>query len=110
MKNFIKKIKYYNSEIAIDDFGSGYSNFIRLLNYQPDYIKIDGSIIKEIDKNTFAYNVAGIIVKFAKQNGIKTIAEFVENEVIFEKVKELGIDYSQGYYFSKPLQKFYKKQ
>ena len=104
MKNFIKEIKKYGAQIAIDDFGSGYSNFIRLLNYEPDFIKIDGSIIKEIDKNKFAYNVAEIIVKFAKQNGMKTIAEFVENESVFNKVKELGIDYSQGYFFSKPLE------
>lgn len=104
MKNFIKEIKNYGAQIAIDDFGSGYSNFIRLLNYEPDFIKIDGSIIKEIDKSKFAYNVAEIIVKFAKRNRMQTIAEFVENEFIFNKVKELGIDYSQGYFFSKPLE------
>ena len=102
MKKFIKKIKDLGVKIAIDDFGSGYSNFIRLLYYQPDYIKIDGSIIKEIDKNIYAYNVAKTIVKFAKENNITTIAEYVENEQIFEKVKELGIDCSQGYFFSKP--------
>lgn len=100
--DFIEKVKSYNCKIAIDDFGTGYSNFEYLLKLNADYIKIDGSMIKDIDKSKEAEIVVSTIVGFAKKMDIKTIAEFVENESILEKVKELGIDYSQGYYFSAP--------
>ncbi|MBD3840668.1 MAG: EAL domain-containing protein [Campylobacterales bacterium] len=99
---FIDNVKTYGAKIAIDDFGTGYSNFGYLVQLKVDYIKIDGSLIKELDTNNASYVVVKNIVNFAKDLGMKTIAEFVENESILEKVKELGIDYSQGYYFSAP--------
>ncbi|WP_373070702.1 EAL domain-containing protein [Sulfurimonas sp.] len=100
--SFIERVKSYNCKIAIDDFGTGYSNFEYLLKLNADYIKIDGSMIKDIDKSKEAEIVVSTIVGFAKKMGIKTIAEFVENESILNKVKEMGIDYSQGYHFSAP--------
>ncbi len=100
--NFIDKVKSYNCKIAIDDFGTGYSNFEYLLKLNADYIKIDGSMIKDIDKSKEAQTVVSTIVGFAKSMKIKTIAEFVENPSILKKVKEMGIDYSQGYHFSPP--------
>ncbi|RXJ84270.1 EAL domain-containing response regulator [Arcobacter sp. CECT 8985] len=103
VKNFIWLAKKLgNVQIAIDDFGSGYSNFERLLEFQPDFLKIDGSLIKNITTNPFSQNLVESIVLFAKKQQIKVIAEFVENEDIYNKVKELGIDYSQGYHFHKP--------
>lgn len=102
LKSFINRVKSYGVQIAIDDFGSGYSNFIRLLDYQPDIIKIDGSIVKNIATSTFSFSVISSVVMFAKDQKIKVIAEFVENEQIFCKLKELGVDYFQGYYFGKP--------
>ncbi|MDD2697219.1 MAG: EAL domain-containing protein [Arcobacteraceae bacterium] len=99
---FIKEVKAYGCKIAIDDFGTGYSNFVYLMKVKADYIKIDGSMIKNIDVNTDAQMVVSTIVEFAKKMGMKTIAEFVENESILNKVLELGIDYTQGYYYSKP--------
>ena len=102
IKSFIEKVKKFSCKIAIDDFGSGYSNFSHILNLNVDYIKIDASIIKNIhiDKNS-AY-IAKLIVDFSKKKGIKTIAEFVYSEEVFRKVQALDIDYSQGYYFSEP--------
>ncbi|WP_304545391.1 bifunctional diguanylate cyclase/phosphodiesterase [Sulfurimonas microaerophilic] len=100
---FIRNVKNYGCKIAIDDFGTGYSNFEYLMRLKTDYIKIDGSLIKDIDTNIDAELVVSTIVDFAKKMGIKTIAEFVENEEILLKVKELGIGYSQGYHCSKPL-------
>jgi len=100
--NFINAVKQYNVKIAIDDFGTGYSNFIYLMRLKADYIKIDGSMIKDIDKDENAQIVVSAIVDFAKKMNIKTIAEFVENQSIHNKIMELGIDYSQGYYFGKP--------
>ncbi len=102
VEDFIVQIKSYNCKVAIDDFGTGYSNFEYLMKLKADYIKIDGSMIKDIDTSENAQIVVSTIVSFAKKMGIKTIAEFVENESILNKVKELGVDYSQGYYFSRP--------
>ncbi|MEO1923432.1 MAG: EAL domain-containing protein [Nautiliaceae bacterium] len=102
IKDFITEIKEYGIQIAIDDFGSGYSNFERLLDYQPDILKIDGSLIKNIEKDRFSLSIVKSIVTFAKEQNLKTIAEFVENENIFNILKDLGVDYSQGYYFGKP--------
>ncbi len=102
VEEFINIVKSYGCKIAIDDFGTGYSNFEYLMKLKADYIKIDGSMIKDIDTNTNAQIVVSVIVEFAKKMNIKTIAEFVENEAVLNKVKELGIDYSQGYHFSPP--------
>lgn len=88
--------------IAIDDFGAGYSNFERLLEFSPDILKIDGKLIKNIAKDAYSRNVVETIVTFSKKQNIVTIAEFVENEEIFNILDELGVDYSQGYYFGKP--------
>ncbi len=102
IKSFITEIKSYGAKIAIDDFGSGYSNFERLLNYQPDILKIDGSLVKNIETNSYSLSVVKTIVAFAKEQNIKIIAEYVENENIYNILSSLGVDYSQGYYFGKP--------
>ena len=102
VSRFIKSVKEYDCKIAIDDFGSGYSNFINVLKLDVDYLKIDASIIKNIHLDRHAQIIAETIVEFAKKLGIKTIAEFVHSKEVFEKVVELGIDYSQGYYIDEP--------
>ena len=102
VKTFIEKVKEYGVKIAIDDFGAGYSNFERLMDYQPDILKIDGSLIKDIVTNDYSLSVVKAIVTFAKDQNIEIIAEYVENENIYKVLKELDINYSQGYYFSPP--------
>ena len=102
IKNFIKKVKALGVQIAIDDFGAGYSNFERLLEFDPDILKIDGSLVKNIVNDTYSRNVVETIVTFAKKQNIITIAEYVENEEIFNILNDLGVDYSQGYYFGEP--------
>lgn len=97
---FINKIKSHGCKIAIDDFGTGYANFNYLLKLRADYIKIDGSLIKDLATDENAMILVKTIVNFAKELHILTIAEYVENSTIYEIVKELGVDYSQGYYFS----------
>lgn len=99
---FINEIKKYKTEIAIDDFGTGFSNFHYLFKLNVDCIKIDGSIIQQINEEKAAKLVAETIVDFAKRMGITTVAEYVSNEEIFNKTNELGIDYCQGYFVSKP--------
>ncbi|BAK73280.1 EAL domain-containing protein [Arcobacter sp. L] len=102
IKAFIKKVKSMGVMIAIDDFGAGYSNFERLLEFNPDILKIDGKLIKNIANDNYSRNIVETIVTFTKKQNIITIAEFVENEEIFNILDELGVDYSQGYYFGKP--------
>lgn len=107
VKNFILQSKLEGQvKIAIDDFGSGYSNYERLLDFQPDILKIDGSLIKNIVTDTYSRHVVESIIVFAKKQNIKTIAEFVVNEEVFDTIKDLGIDYSQGYYLGEPKRLF----
>jgi len=102
VERFINEVKRYGAKIAIDDFGSGYSNFFYLTKMQTDYIKIDGTIIENIDVDRSSLLVVETIVDFAKKLGIKTVAEYVHSSVIMDKVKSLGIDYSQGFYIDEP--------
>ncbi len=103
--SFIDEVKKYGCKIAIDDFGTGYSNFEYLIKLKADYLKIDGSLIKNINTDYNAFLVVSTIVEFSKKLNMQTIAEFVENEEVFKIVQQLGIDYSQGYYFSTPKDK-----
>ena len=102
IREFITEVKKYGVKIAIDDFGAGYSNFERLLKYQPDILKIDGSLVKFIETDAYSLSVVKTIVAFAKEQDIELVAEYIENENIFNILKNLGVEYSQGYYFGKP--------
>jgi diguanylate cyclase (GGDEF)-like protein len=102
VSRFITEIKRFGAEVAIDDFGSGFSNFSYLAEIDVDYIKIDGSLIANIDKNKNSLLIAKTIVGFAKGMGIKTIAEYVHSSTVLSTVKQLGIDYSQGYHIDQP--------
>jgi len=100
--SFIKIIKNLGVKIAIDDFGTGYSNFSYLVKLQADFIKLDGSIIQDLNRTKTAKAVVEAIVFFAKKVGIKTVAEFVSTKEIYETCKELEIDYFQGFWFDEP--------
>lgn len=97
-------IKSMGFQLAIDDFGAENSNFERVYHLSVDYIKIDGQFIKHIDTDPNSYNVAKTITDFSKSIGAKVIAEYVHSEAVYKKVLELGIDYSQGFYFSEAIQ------
>ncbi|WP_457743758.1 EAL domain-containing protein [Sulfurimonas sp.] len=99
---FISEVRRYGAKIAIDDFGSGYSNFSYLTKVAADYIKIDGSLIENIDVNESSRIVVETIVSFAKKLGIKTVAEYVHSSVVMDKVIDMGVDYSQGFYIDEP--------
>ncbi len=102
VKIFIQEARNYGCRCAIDDFGSGYSSFEHILKLKTEYLKIDGSIIKNIDKDSDAKAVAKAIVSFANDLGIKTVAEFVRSEEVMGTVKALGITYAQGYHIGEP--------
>jgi len=103
MNEFISDFKKYGVRIAIDDFGTGHSNFSNILDLNPDYIKIDGSFIKNIHTDKKSYSLVKGIIESAKELNIKTIAEFIHNKEVFEVTLKLGIDEFQGFYFSEPL-------
>lgn len=102
VSKFISEMKSYGCAIAIDDFGSGYSNFVHVLRLDVDYIKIDGSIIKYIDTDTNSQTILLAIVEFSKRLNLKTVAEFVHSKSVMDKCKELGVDFLQGYHLSEP--------
>ncbi len=94
-------------QIAIDDFGAENSNFSRLLEIEPNYIKIDGSFIKNILTDEKSQIIVDAIIMVCKKRGIKIIAEYIHSQEVQNKVKELGIDYSQGFYFGAPNQELF---
>lgn len=100
---FINKLRLLGVGIAIDDFGTEFSNFSRLLSINADYIKIDGDFIKNIVNDGNSYKIARSITNFSHSIGAKVIAEYVESAEIQKKVIELGIDYSQGNYLCEPV-------
>ncbi|PRM97390.1 bifunctional diguanylate cyclase/phosphodiesterase [Aliarcobacter cryaerophilus] len=102
VSNFIKKAKKLGCKIAIDDFGTGYSNFEYIIKLDVDYIKIDGSLIKNINTDNNLYLTVQTIVGFAKALNIKTVAEFVHSEDVLNCVQNLNIDYSQGFFIDEP--------
>ena len=100
----IKQIKALGSKIAFDDFGSEKSNFSRLLDLNIDIVKIDGMFIKNIHKDEKSFKLAKAITNLAKDFGCEVVAECVENEEAQKIIEELNIDYTQGFYYSKPSQ------
>ncbi|MCK9474225.1 EAL domain-containing protein [Sulfurimonas sp.] len=98
----LNMLRYHGFKISIDDFGSQSSNFSRLLRFSPDYLKIDGSFIKNILSDIKSLIIVETIVSLCKKSNIKVIAEFVHNGEVQAKVEELGVDFSQGYYFGEP--------
>ena len=103
VSKFISEIKKFNCIVGVDDFGAGYSNFNLLTLLDIDFVKIDGSLIEKINTSKDLEIIVNTIANFSKEFKVKTVAEYVSNEDIYNKIKELKIDYCQGYYFDKPL-------
>jgi len=102
LKSFVKELKQHGFKFAIDNFGSGYSSFHYLKQFPIDYVKIDGefiiNMIHDERDRLFVHHVNAL----AQELGIKTIAEFVENEEIYREVQTIGINYAQGYFLGRP--------
>jgi EAL domain-containing protein (putative c-di-GMP-specific phosphodiesterase class I)/CheY-like chemotaxis protein len=101
--DFISNIRSFGCKIGVDDFGSGYSNFSILEKLNIDFIKIDGSLIKDIVSRDRQRLIVESINDFAHKLGIYTVAEMVSDKEAFDIVKEIGIDYVQGWYFAKAV-------
>ena len=105
VRKFIDEVRQHGCSVGVDDFGAGYSNFNMLEALNIDFVKIDGSLIKEIDVLPKQALIVETISGFCDKLGIKTVAEFVSSENIYKSVKDLGINYMQGYHFGKPVSK-----
>ena len=102
VEDFVYKVRSLGCKIAIDDFGSGYSSMENILKLKPEFIKIDGSLIKDIDTSSESKTIVRNIINMSKELNAKTVAEYIHSAEVFEVVKNLGVDYLQGYYLGKP--------
>ncbi len=102
LEKFVQNLKLEGFSFAIDDFGSGFSSFHYIKRFPIDYIKIDGDFIVNIHKDKKDLAFVKSIVSLAQELGVKTVAEFVENEEILEFLQQIDIDYAQGFHLGKP--------
>ncbi|MCP3662217.1 MAG: EAL domain-containing protein [Gammaproteobacteria bacterium] len=99
---FLNELHEVGCLFALDDFGSGVSSYGYLKALPVDFLKIDGEFVKDIATNMINYTMVKSINEIGKVMGKKTIAEYVEDETTVELLKEIGVDYAQGYLFSRP--------
>jgi Amt family ammonium transporter len=109
---FISTLRGLGCKFALDDFGSGVSSFAYLQSLAVDILKIDGALVRAITYNKVNEVMVSSINTIGHTMQMKTMAEFVENEDIVKKLINLGIDYAQGYYFSKPqcIEELYREK
>lgn len=108
LEKFVMNLKLAGYKFAIDDFGSGFSSFHYIKNFPIDYLKIDGEFIININKDKKDHAFVHSILTLAKELNVKTVAEYVEDEEIVQTLKEMGVDYLQGFHIGRPQNNFYK--
>lgn len=94
------------TRIIVDDFGSGYSNIDEIIKLEPQVIKLDGSLIRNIDKDEKQRNITSQLVRLCQVFNAKTVAEFVHNQQVCDIAEQMGVDYLQGYHFGEPKRLF----
>jgi diguanylate cyclase (GGDEF)-like protein len=100
--NFIESVRRIGSTVALDDFGSGLSSFAYLKRFHADYLKVDGVFVNDIDSDLTNFSTVQAIVTLARAHQLHTVAEFVHSASILEVIRDLGVDYAQGFYLHKP--------
>ncbi len=100
--HFIAVLRDMGVRFALDDFGSGLSSFAYLKNLSVDYLKIDGTFVRNMAHDQIDYAIVSSINQIGQLMGIQTIAEFVESDAIFEKLRNMNVDYVQGYSIGRP--------
>ncbi|HYD79757.1 MAG TPA: EAL domain-containing protein [Paucimonas sp.] len=103
VRHFVGRIKSLGCRFALDDFGVGFSSFYYIKELEFDYLKIDGSFIVELKSNPDDQAFVRAMVEISRVFGLKVIAEWVEDRVTTDLLREFGVRYGQGYYFGKPL-------
>ncbi|MDR0946535.1 MAG: EAL domain-containing protein [Ruminococcus sp.] len=103
LTKFIEKVRRYGVKIAIDDFGAGFSNLLEIAKISPNFIKIDGQIVREVVESEMHRKIMDAIIELAKSFEIEVIAEFIENAALQNYSQSKGVRYSQGYFFSPPI-------
>jgi len=102
-EQFIKKFRRYGCRFSLDDFGVGFSSFSYLKNLKVDYLKIDGSFIRDMVRNEVDVALVSSMHETSRFLGIRTIAECVENQETLDRLKEIGVNYVQGYFTGRPV-------
>lgn len=100
---FIAALRKLGCQFSLDDFGSGLSSFHYLKNLQVDFLKIDGAFVKDMTEDPVNKSMVEAINQIGHVMSIKTIAEYVENEETLELLRDIGVDYAQGYHFTRPF-------
>ena len=101
-RDFMNRMKIIGCRFSLDDFGTGLSSYSYLRNLPVDYVKIDGVFVKDLHNNPSDYAVVRSINEIGHYLGKKTIAECVENDAILGQLREIGVDFAQGYFIEKP--------
>ena len=101
-KDFLRAVRAQGYEFALDDFGMGFSSFYQLKNLDVDYLKIDGSFIRNLGRDPVDRHLVVAMVQLAKGLGKRTIAEFVETEEALEVLRSIGVDCAQGFHIGRP--------
>jgi diguanylate cyclase (GGDEF)-like protein len=101
-QEFIQQIRRYGSKVSLDDFGSGFTSYAHLKNLRADTLKIDGSYVKDMLQNPNDLAMVKSMNDIAHSLGLRTVAEYVESPMVLSKLREIGVDYAQGYLIHKP--------
>jgi len=100
--DFMNRMKIIGCQFSLDDFGTGLSSYSYLRNLPVDFVKIDGVFVKDIVDNPGDYAVVRSINEIGHYMGKRTIAEYVETGEVLDRLKEIGVDFAQGYHIAKP--------
>lgn len=100
---FIRTMRELGCRFSLDDFGAGLSSFAYLKDFDVDTLKIDGSFVRDVTGNRVSEAMIAAITQVARVMGLATVAEYVNSEPVRHKVRELGVDYAQGYYVGEPV-------
>jgi len=99
----MSELKEQGFTFSLDDFGSGFSSFNYLKSLPVDYLKIDGAIVQTIDESVVNYTMVEAINSMGHVMGLKTVGEFVRNKEVLKLLRQIGVDYAQGYALSEPI-------
>lgn len=99
----IRQLKNAGHKLLIDDFGMGHTSLMYLQSEYFDVVKLDGSLVRDLTKKETNQKIVASVIELAKKLNVKVVAEYVENEEIYQLLSAMGCDWYQGYFFGKPM-------